>query len=227
MKKTLFTYMALAMAFAVTSCQSEEELPQEPTNELMVTTGTATATINGKTIDVNWVQLWEGGPKFAEFNVGAANKKAEDYGGYYCWGSNIDKDSNRAYKIGTDALTGNSDTATNLWGSNWRMPTREELEALVNDKNCTCTWTTQNSVAGLLCTGRGAYSSNSVFLPAAGFCSYGRVYVQGNNGWYWSSTPDGSDGAYYLYFSSVSQNVTYYDRNIGFSVRAVLNESAE
>ena len=38
-------------------------------------------------IDVRWVQLWEGGPKFAEYNVGAENKNAEDYGGYYCWGS--------------------------------------------------------------------------------------------------------------------------------------------
>ena len=35
-------------------------------------------------IDVNWIQLWAGGPKFAEYNVGATS--VTDYGGYYCWG---------------------------------------------------------------------------------------------------------------------------------------------
>ena len=231
MKKTLFAFTALAAAFAVTSCQNNEELSLEPTDpqtdRLMVTTGTAKAKIGESEVDVNWVQLWAGGPKFAEYNVGAANKKAEDYGVYYCWGSNIDTDSKRAYKIGTDALTGNSDTATNLWGSNWRMPTREELEALVNDKNCTCTWTTQNSVEGLLCTGRGAYSSNSVFLPAAGGCFYGYVFGQDYYGYYWSSTPDGSLYAYYLNFYSGRQYVDDDGRDRGYSVRAVLNESAE
>ena len=84
MKKALFACMALAAAFAATSCQNDEELlqkelPQEPTNGPMVITGKATATINGKTIDVNWVQLWENGPKFAEYNVGATS--VTDYGG--------------------------------------------------------------------------------------------------------------------------------------------------
>lgn len=56
MKKTLFTFMALAMAFAVTSCQSEEELPleepsQEPENgivfvDLGLPSGTKWATCN-------------------------------------------------------------------------------------------------------------------------------------------------------------------------------------
>ena len=224
--------MALAMAFAVTSCQNNEELSLEPTdpptNGPMVTTGTAKATIDGKQVDVNWVQLWSGGPKFAEFNVGAANKKAEDYGGYYCWGSSKDKDSNGAYKSGTDALTGDSDTATNLWGSNWRMPTQAELQALLS--NCNVTWTDNyNSTGkkGRIYTGKGAYSSNSVFLPAAGRCSYGDVYGQGSIGYYWSSTPNGSDSAYDLNFVSGGQGVNYSNRSRGYSVRAVLNESAE
>ena len=229
MKKTLFAFMALAAAFLAVSCQSEEELPQQPTdpptNGPMVTTGTAKAKINGRTIDVNWVQLWEGGPKFAEFNVGAANKKAEDYGGYYCWGSSIDKDSNAAYKSGTDALTGYSDTATNLWGINWRMPTSSELQALLN--NCDVTWTDNyNSTGkkGRIYTGKGAYSSNSVFLPAAGRCSYGDVYGQGSIGSYWSSTPGGNGLAYRLDFNSGIQYVNSNRCSGGDSVRAVLAE---
>ena len=176
--------------------------------------------------DVNWVQLWKDGPKFAEYNVGATSKTG--YGGLYNWGmSNPQSSSNASiYQSGTFVLSGNDDTATNLWGSNWRMPTKEEFEALLNNQNCTCTWTTQNGVKGLLCKGKENtdYSSNSVFLPAAGYCIDGRVFGQGDLGYYWSSTPDGSNNAYYLDFLSGSQYVHNGRRNCGFSVRAVLNE---
>ena len=174
---------------------------------------------------VKWVQLWEGGPKFAEFNVGVTDGKAESYGGYYCWGKTVDQDSKGAYKGGTSALTGTDDTATNLWGSNWRMPTKDEFGALLN--NCTCTWTTNyNGIGadGLLCTGKDAYSSNSVFLPAAGYCYFGDVFDQGDYGAYWSSTPRESynNRAYDLYFDSVDQLVINHERSRGYSVRAVL-----
>ena len=185
------------------------------------TTGTEKRTDN---IDVKWVQLWENGPKFAEYNVGAANNKAEDYGGYYAWGGSQNKGQDK--KSGTDALSGDSDTATKLWGSNWRMPTKEEFDALLNNQNCTCTWTTQNGVNGLLCKGKEntAYSSNSVFLPAAGGCDYGDVFDQGDDGGYWSSTPNGSNRAYDLDFFSGNQYVLSSLRDYGFSVRPVLAE---
>ena len=34
--------------------------------------------------NVRWIQLWEGGPKFAEYNLGATS--ATEFGGYYTWG---------------------------------------------------------------------------------------------------------------------------------------------
>lgn len=186
------------------------------------TTGTAKATIGGSEVDVNWVQLWAGGPKFAEYNVGVTDGKAESYGGYFCWGSSIDKDTEGAYNTGTDALKDDADTATNLWGNAWRMPTSGELDALLT--NCTCVWTTQNDVNGLLCTGTGSYSSNSIFLPAAGYCDYGRFNSRGGRGYYWSSTPNGSYEAYYLRFKSGYQDVYFDFRTFGCSVRAVLAE---
>ena len=176
--------------------------------------------------EVTWIQLWENGPKFAEYNVGAANNKAEDYGGYYCWGETADKDASGAHKEGVSALTGTDDTATKLWGSNWRMPTSAELkDGLLYE--CDCTWTTNYNGTGkngLLCTGRGAYSSNSVFFPAAGYYRGGGVCSQGVEGVYWSSTPQGSDRAYDLYFESGSRCEGNYYRYDGFSVRAVLAE---
>ena len=64
----------------------------------------------------------------------------------------------------------------------------------------------------------------SVFLPAAGNCNNGNVNDQGNNGNYWSSTPNGSNNAYNLNFNSGNQNVNNNNRNNGYSVRAVLAE---
>ena len=186
------------------------------------TTGTAKATIAGSEVDVNWVQLWENGPKFAEYNIGAVNNKAEDYGNYYCWGSSINKDSDGAYKDGESALSGVDDTATNLWGSNWRMPTQAEFQTLLD--NCDVEWTTVNGVNGRKFTGKEAYASNSVFFPAAGYCNYGNVDFQGMIGGYWSSTPYNSNSAFDLYFNAGGQSAYADSRNFGKSVRAVLAE---
>ena len=70
----------------------------------LTTTGTAERTGG----NVKWIQLWENGPKFAEYNVGAENNNAGDYGGYYNWGmSEVQSSSNYSnYKSGTEPLTG-------------------------------------------------------------------------------------------------------------------------
>ena len=191
--------------------------------EIPATAGKATATIGGVDKDVNWVQLWENGPKFAEYNVGAAS--ATEYGGYYAWGGSQDKVDDDY--TGSGDLTGNYDTATNLWGSKWRMPTKAEFEALLNSDNCEVEWTTNYNGTGkngLLCTGKDAYSSNSVFLPAAGYCDDGNVDCQGTFGVYWSSTPESSYEAYLLDFNSRDQFVVNDERRHGFSVRAVFAE---
>ena len=153
---------------------------------------------------VRCVQLWKDGPKFAEFNVGVTDGKAENYGGYFEWSP--------------------TDIATTQWGSYWRMPTKDELKALID--NCTCEWTTVNDVSGRKYTGKDDYAPNSIFLPASGFCIYNNVIVPGDIGGFWSSTPDGSDSAYHLYFSSGSQDVSSHGRKFGYSVRAVLEEAA-
>ena len=175
-------------------------------------------------IDVNWVQLWENGPKFAEYNIGVTDGKATSFGGYYCWGKSVDQDPDCVYKDGSDVLSGTDDTATNLWGSNWRMPTQAELQALL--ANCDVEWTAVNGVNGRKFTGKDAYSSNSIFLPAAGECYRVSLNEQGDYGYYWSSKPDGDTNyAYYLGIRSDRQFVNVFDRDMGFSVRAVLDET--
>ena len=208
-----------------------------PATAAPATTGTAKATIGGGNVDVPWVQLWENGPKFAEYNVGVTDGKAESYGGYYAWGGSQNKvDDHNKNNTGTGDLSGTDDTATNLWGSKWRMPTADELGKKDDSGNYVdgllgkCTVETvfdpndDTKILGKKFTGQGDYSSNSIFLPAAGLCSGGTVFVQGDPGYYWSSTPDGSGNAYYLNFSSGDQRVYSSNRDYGYPVRAVLNE---
>ncbi|MCQ2078252.1 MAG: DUF1566 domain-containing protein [Bacteroidaceae bacterium] len=216
MKKIILTLLALVGTMSMNAqkiqvmkiMKNGEVIAKYTTNqadkvvfvEELATTGTAKATIGGQEVDVNWVQLWEGGPKFAEYNVGVKNNKPEDYGRHHRWADNI---------------------ASVEWGSNWRMPTNDEFDNLL--ANCTVEWTTVGGVNGCLFTGKGDYKDNSVFLPAAG--KYDDVVRnQGENGYYWSSTANGSQDAYNLFFHSGSQDVNSTGRSSCYSVRAVLAE---
>lgn len=146
------------------------------------------------------LQMWENGPYFAQYNVGVTDGKEESYGGYYAWDG--------------------ADTATKLWGPNWRMPTQAELQSLLD--NCDVVWTTINGVGGRRFTGRDVYTSHSVFLPAAGFVG-GDLGLQGSYGYYWSSTPSDSY-ACELSFNPDLQHVLIYFRDSRNSVRAVIAE---
>ena len=65
-------------------------------------------------------------------------------------------------------------------------------------------------------------ASGAVFLPAAGYrYSGGGVSSVGYYGNYWSSTPNGSDDAYYLFFYSDRVSMNYDNRCDGGSVRLV------
>ena len=208
------------------------------------------------------VQLWEGGPYWAECNVGAT--KPEEYGYYFWWGDTIGytrsggtwtgyydgvtwvsstgqqmssspfvdsscptygKNDAALQSAGYIDSTGNLvaayDAATAHLGAPWRMPTSDEIQALVD--NCTTTWITINGVSGRLVTGKGNYANRSIFLPAAGDGDGSSLLDAGSRGYYWSSTTrsDDSDYAWLLYFYSGSFSRDYDDRNVGRSVRPV------
>ncbi|MCQ2094890.1 MAG: hypothetical protein MJY81_07865 [Bacteroidaceae bacterium] len=208
-----------------------------------VTGGTAKATINSVDTDVEWVQLWAGGPKFAKYNVGVTDGKETSFGGLYCWGGMDDGkfgyDNNDAYAPGDweyEPLRREHDTAAQLWGNNWRMPTRLEYEGLA--KYCTYTWIEDykgTGVAGMKVTGKGIYANSSVFFPAAGRNSYDGFYLdkkyehedRGSFGYYRTSLPSGS-GCTYSFAQTFSRDVSELNSvqrsDWGCSVRAVLRE---
>ena len=93
------------------------------------------------------------------------------------------------------------------------LPTKEQLEELKNS----CRWTWNEN--GYKVEGP---SGESIVLPAAGYrnCD-GSVYDVGSIGYYWSSTPDGSEGAWYQFFDSDEVGMDFNFRCNGKSVRLV------
>lgn len=133
------------------------------------TFGTATATVklaDGTTTTnpVKWVQLWIGGPRIAEKNVAEKMNWTE------------------AAKTGNDYV----------WGSNWRTPTKEEMDFVDkdgqthNNENVDVENTTQDNVSGYLYKGvQPGYTKNNMFLPATN---------KDGSAVYWSQTLENDKG---------------------------------
>jgi uncharacterized protein (TIGR02145 family) len=198
-----------------------------------------------------WVEI--GGVKWATKNIGA--KAITDYGQYFSWGGvngftadQVTGDCHSKefswadYELGdggsavsnmtkynsTDGKTvleAEDDAATVNMGSDWRMPTTAEFQAL--GTATTSAWTADyegSGVAGLVLTSK-SDSSKKLFFPACGYCSNGSVNDVGSYGGYWSSSLRSSNvqRAYNLGFDDSGvywQNSS--SRFLGFPVRGVV-----
>ncbi|MDO4823985.1 MAG: hypothetical protein Q4A08_07455, partial [Bacteroidales bacterium] len=139
----------------------------------------AKATIGGSQVDVNWVQLWKGGPKFAEDNVFVSS----------------DPEIGNTMTF-TDATKAGADY---VWGANWCTPSQDQMDELLKaatsdgSKKVKCEYTQENSVWGFKFTGlTDGYTSNSVFFPSMG----GDSNSGGARYWSADTTDDGSKGLY-------------------------------
>ena len=163
--------------------------------------------------------------KWATCNVGASSPTG--YGDYYAWGEVSTKteytsDNSLTYDNSNYNfnICGNSsyDVARYKWGSPWRLPSKSEIDELVN--NCTWEWTTMNGVNGYKVKSK--KNSNYIFLPAAGWWE-SSLDNRGSYGGYWSGTPyeSNSGNAYGLDFGSGHHGRYWYYRCYGRSVRPV------
>ena len=227
--------------------ENEEVISTEATYSFMVN-GNRNLVANFVVSGPQYVDLGlPSGLLWATCNVGADTP--EDYGNYFAWGETISNnvfdidtyqhyrcdndgcgitkyctDSNFGYNGFTDSLTSllfEDDVASFNWSTNWRIPTSEEWQELYN--NTSSSWTIQNGVYGRLFT---ALNGNSLFLPAAGFCSYSSLYDAGYYGYYWSSSLCADDpwDAWGLFFGSgyyVSYEMSNRSRYCGLAVRPV------
>ena len=116
-------------------------------------------------------------------------------------------------------LSSEDDAAYTTWGGNWRMPTKEEFEALISNA-ASKSWTADyNGTGGYTFTGNG----NTLFLPAAGYALATSLAPGGD---YWTSTLYASlpEHAYYLSFGDGHCGVYNMERRCGLPIRAVLQQ---
>lgn len=171
------------------------------------TTGTATATINGKTEKIGWVQMWIGGPRFAIVNVAKIMNWTE------------------ASKTGDKYV----------WGKNWRTPSLGEVEAIankdyaLNPEILKGTYEDKNNKHGFTLTGKQpGYTANELFLSGDGKITKG--YVSGK---FWVSDDlvegngttvnfHGADEVFYVYPFKKDNPSTEYEVRPVLTIKTVL-----
>ena len=201
-----------------------------------------TATVEARKGKPKKVQLWEGGPYWADRNIGADN--TWDYGLYFLWGDTVghrpsgttfafsfiesnsptwgkstDQLQSAGWITSNGVLAPSHDAAHVKWGGGWCMPTKQEVDDL--NSKCDWVWTTMNGVNGYIVRGRGGYASNSIFLPCAGLGGGTSLYYADSQGWYWSSVPGDCYAAWGFGFDLTGHGTIYYNRRNGQSIRPV------
>lgn len=142
-------------------------------------------------LSVNW----------ASVNLGAETNYASGY--LFSWGETTEKDwySWSGYQHGSSAssltkynqsdglnlLQNEDDAAKNIWGGDWRMPTRDEFQELI--ANCDIDYTAvEHDIPGVRLTSKVAgYENASIFLPACGWIQDNNRTNEGGAATYWTS----------------------------------------
>ncbi len=182
------------------------------------------------------------GTLWATCNIGASS--SGDYGHYFAWGETKPKGAYNwlSYIFGTDksqltkycsvadygkdgyvdskyTLDLEDDAAYINWGSDWRMPTAEEVAELV--ESCSWTWCIVDGKIG--CKGMGT-NGNTIFFPAAGRYDGGSLWHTGEYGYYWVSSlfqnqPDCSES--FFFHAEEIWAYSCWGRFFGFPIRAI------
>ena len=238
MKKLLFLLNILILS-VLTSCVDKDG---EPTISGNIDYSSAGMAEGYAYIDLGLSVKW------ATCNVGA--QSPEYHGDYFAWGetqrykTNFTKktykwfpNSDDYYPYPTKYTYGDnkdgadyrtvlelSDDAANMnWGGNWRMPTPEEIEELIN--NCTWTWGSQRAVYDTK-EGKQVFSSygykvkskingKSIFIPASGYSVDGDVHGKREDVIIWSCAKPCEYGRY----TSEEQHYAYSLSSLVDSIR--------
>lgn len=243
MKKILLL-IAIALPFVFISCKDDKDEPVTPDNHEYVDLGLPSGTL-WATCNVGADSPEEYGDYFAWGEI--EPKESYDYSNYK-WAKweretisdHFIQEDITWYKYyfedwidqvyvkgdGKAELDPEDDAAYVNWGPQWRMPSLEQLQELLN--KCSWKWTQRNGVNGHLITGP---NKKSIFLPAAGGRSEKQLYFDGINAYYWTRTlcdPDklhieaaNQRMAYILFTGSIEWEVWYDIRYDGATVRPV------
>ena len=176
--------------------------------------------------------------KWASSNLAATD--TNPLGSYYGWGELEIKNSyywdsykyaaqnaNGAYYItdycdadGRYLLDSGDDSAKQILGGSWRMPTSAEWQELI--KNCVWKIVTEKGISGYRVSSN--KTGNSIFLPYAGAFSKTKLEQKGTKGLYWCSDkpyPNADAYASVLVIEGESISVTKLYRYFGLQIRPV------
>lgn len=155
-------------------------------------------------------------------NVGASS--VESVGNYYQWGagSTTFQPGVNQYYTGGYSLPASADTATQVLGSGWRMPTAGELQLIINQSHY---WTYYNGTSGIVFTD----NTNAIFFPPGGEIRNNNAYYNRKSCRIWVSDLKGistpSSAYILLAYSSGNKycNLNYSYCSYGIQVRGVHN----
>ena len=165
------------------------------------------------------VRLWEGGPLWADRNVGA--ETPSDYGWFFNWGGTLGATYNQEIRHwaavdGSNPRFGFDDSQAPSFGKNtevlrdegyiteegvltpehdparvhWGEPWRMPTRHELDGLLSNCDWTwTTNGVKGCVVRGRGDYASAAIFLPVAGYSVEEKWWGKGTTGHLYASEP--------------------------------------
>ena len=177
-----------------------------------------TGTINGhEYVDLGLSVKW------ATCNIGAF--APSDGGDYFAWGETkpkdkYSKDNYSSIKV-KEEIAGSSkyDAACVNWGSEWRLPTIEECQELID--SCSWEWTSMDKQPGYKVIGP---NGKSIFLPATGFRDDEIHTGNGILGRIWCSIPHEDEiRAFCLNFSKNHYKINRELRIFGQNIRPVCN----
>ena len=169
---------------------------------------------------------------WATCNVGATSP--EQAGMYFAFGETTGysaeqvKKGKRSFDFGSydassisGSLTLEQDAAHINMGGKWRMPTKRQFIELI--ENCVVSWEKNyngTGVAGRVFTSK--VNGNSVFFPAAGYCTGTSVHEVDLCGYHWPASWYSSLNAWCLHFcfKYIDVDLTIF-RYYGRSVRGV------
>lgn len=168
--------------------------------------------------------------KWASCNLGASTPAGK--GGYYAWGETSTKtkytEENYAYykegsgytDIGENIAGTQYDAATVNLGKDWRMPTKDEVQELID--KCTFTYGKVDGVKGYYATGK---NGNSIFLPYYGF-KYISETFESIEGHFWSGSVYESDYGWNLVIYDPNKKNSVQNRYYGLQIRPVYSPSS-
>ena len=150
--------------------------------------------------------------------VGTFAESPESQGKFYQWNSK----NGRTVTVDTTAPTITVWEAVNDPSPDgWRVPTRAEINKLLDTEKVEHKWTTESGVSGRRFIDKS--TGASIFLPTAKYpinfiTLPDTEFVHGH---YWSSNDANGNNAFYLYFCIDKINIGHSDYRFPFSIRPV------